>query len=161
MEIMKTDSANVAYDLSIFEPKKNGKRMSNSRPKPYLVKKKKPSREQQKAEQRLGARNAAKIVAFVSAFLIAISFLIAGRVQLTELGNKMNSAQNELSITKNQITILSMQVNSKLSLDEVELYASEKLGMVKQNSNQIEYINVISKDKVISSRAIDKNEKSE
>lgn len=42
-----------------------------------------------------------------------------------------------------------MQLNSLASLDKVEDYAINKLGMVKQESYQVEYIDLAMDDKVV------------
>ena len=54
-----------------------------------------------------------------------------------------------------------MQLNSLASLDKVEDYAINKLGMVKQEGYQVEYIDLALDDKVVLANGTTPSEKGE
>lgn len=143
---------NTAYNLSNFEPKRNP--VSDAPPKPYLVKKPVKTQAQKKAEERIAARKAMRIMVVTSILIIAVGMLIFGRVKLTEMTNQISLVQKEISLSKSEITRLNMEINAKMSLDKVEQYATQILGMVKQDKNQVQYVNVLGGDRVLTSKTL-------
>ena len=73
--------------------------------------------------------------------------MVYGQVQLTELTENINAAQKQLEESQSVHTQLEMKASAKLSLDAVEEYAQEMLGMSKIQQSQIENIEIASGDK--------------
>lgn len=122
------------------------------RPKPQLVRKKRKSTAQLRAEARVSARQAVRICVISGVLLLMLSMMIYSRVEITKLDHEIGTYQRELNVARSEGTRLSMQLSSMVSLDKVEQYASEKLGMVQQQKHQVEYIDMSDgQDKVVKS----------
>lgn len=81
-------------------------------------------------------------------YILALcSVLIYGRVQLTEANAQLQSKEAEYKILDSEYTRLSTELNSIVSLSNVEEKAIE-LGMTEPTPNQIEYIKLAREDKV-------------
>lgn len=143
---------NIAYDFSLFEssaaPEINSpvKRKSEEEKKSNIVK---LSKKQAYADKRI-KRNPVKVAgAVVGAIAIALiaSTVITSQVHLTELTESCNAATTTLNQSKSEYTQLEMGVESKLSLQEVENYAKNTLGMTYTEPYQLQYINLSNGDK--------------
>lgn len=147
-------------DFTMFEPKassyeRNAARQikptkvpSAEKPKMELVSKPKKTGAQLKREMHLGALQSAKIIA-ISVFLLAmLSGLLYGRMKVDELDRQISSVQTKISTAQSENVRLNMKLDSMISLENVEQYAQENLGMVKMESYQIEYIDLSGNDKI-------------
>ncbi len=123
---------NVAYDLSRFEKKKVTR---------LPVKKKK---EKQRP----------KFLSYISTVLCVVvavtitAMMMLSRVELNEMTTKISKANKQLNQLKNENVRLTLQAESKISLNAVEAYATNVLGMKKLQRYQIEYINLTDSDRV-------------
>lgn len=123
---MKTSTA---YDLSQFAP----------------VKKREPKVEVVKTpKKRSGAKTAFSIK--TAAYLIVLSLLMSGtvysRLQLTEVKSQISNCNSDLTEIESENAYLSYQVDSMVSLKNAEEYAVSELGLIKLDSNQIEYVSL-------------------
>ncbi|MDR3552934.1 MAG: hypothetical protein P4L75_07400 [Clostridia bacterium] len=133
---------NLAYDLSLFEPREQ--RPSHRKTLRVL-----PAPKARHLEAALVLRCVA-----VSIFiLLAAVAVMMSHVQLTELGTQISSAQTRLTTAKSEQVRLDMLVESRMSLQNVEDYAVNRLGMQKIQSYQIQYININNADQVVVSKA--------
>lgn len=125
-------NGNAAYDLSRFERKKITRL-------PVKKAEKKPK---------------VKILPIVSTFLCVViavtvtAMMMLSRVELNELTTKISAANKQLNQLKNENGRLNLQAESKISLNAVEEYAINVLGMRKLQRYQIEYVNLTDSDKV-------------
>ncbi len=86
-----------------------------------------------------------KMLSFFVALIFTVGtvgMLIYGQVQMTELTEKINTANKSLAESESIYTQLQMKSAAELSLDSVEDYAKNQLGMQKIEKNQVEYIGV-------------------
>lgn len=129
---MRSYNGNAAYDLSRFERKKVTRlpvKRSQKRPK-------------------------VRIIPFISTALCVVmaititAMMMLSRVELNELTTKISAANKQLDQLKNDNVRLSLQAESKISLNTVEEYAKSVLGMKKLQRYQIEYVNLTDSDKV-------------
>ena len=152
---------NAAYDLSLFddelnytsaapkrqaldEPKRQSRKKQNNRNKVMKL----PEEQINKIRRRkhnpvklaLGAAGAA-IVTFI------IGIIIVGQVQLTELNQKIITAEKTLADTESIYIQNQMKVESNLSNADIEKYAAEVLGMTKASNAQKEFVALESGDK--------------
>ncbi len=152
-------------DFSMFEPKqgsyeKNAARKIETvavpvadKPKMELVKKPKKTLNQVKREMHASALQSAKIIA-ISVFLLSmLSALLYGRIKVDELDRQISAAETKITTAQSENVRLNMQLDSMISLKNVEEYAQTNLGMVKMESYQIEYIDLSGADKVTVSGA--------
>lgn len=142
------ENRNAAYDLDLFKdntakelPEKNKQKRENkvvSLPKEELIKIRR--RRHNPFKLLVGGAAGAVITVIVAAIII-------GQVQLTELNQKITSAQQTLEVSKSTYTQLQMSVQSKLSTSEIENYAEDTLGMSKAENAQKEFVSLSKGDK--------------
>ena len=136
----------LAFDLDIFDDAKNGyvpELKSEKKLKlPRLLEPKRETEAQIEARARAGRFAALKAVAFAFLALMILGSVIYGQVALTNLESELSRQKSELKIAKSEYVRLSTEVNSMLSMSNVEEYARDKLGMVKQENCQIYYYDI-------------------
>lgn len=149
-----TNRSNTAYDLSRFEPKKAETPAHRSEEqKIRLVEPKKRTVRQARAEAAQTAYKTIKIFSFTCLFVFVIAFQIYSTVRLDELNHEIAVIEKNMSVAESENTRLNMQLGSILGITKIEDYAVNKLGMVKQESYMIEYVNLSDGDKVVLSQA--------
>ena len=77
-----------------------------------------------------------------------LSALLYGRIKVDELDRQISAAETKITTAQSESVRLNMQLDSMISLENVEEYAQNNLGMVKMESYQIEYIDLSGTDKV-------------
>lgn len=143
---------NTAYDFSRFEPQQVPQRTGNdgnNPPQPVLLPKKKKSRQEAKEESRAVAVKTLRVLSITVAIMLFVGTYIFGTLKLDEINHDIANVQSQIKVADSENTRLKMQLNSMASLDKVEDYAINKLGMVKQESYQVEYIDLAVEDKVV------------
>lgn len=78
-----------------------------------------------------------------------ISSLIYCRVTIDNLGRQINSVDTAISEAKSEEVRLQTQLDSMISLDKVEDYAVNTLGMVKLENYKITYFSFCDSDAVV------------
>ncbi|HHV32307.1 MAG: hypothetical protein E7518_00245 [Ruminococcaceae bacterium] len=140
---MASRKGSEAYDFALFEPKR---RQEEPQKQDNIIKLPKEKLEQNR-------RPKVSPVKAVSAFLAMIVMLgivgtiVYGQVQLTELTEQLNSATKTLNEQKSVYTQLKMKSESQFSLQAVESYATDKLGMKRIEQSQVEPIELSKGDK--------------
>ncbi len=114
-------------------------------PQPRLVKK---TKAQLRAEQRRSTVKTMKVLAICAMFLSVIAFQIYSQVQVDELDRELNKINSEISVLESENTRLNMELDSRISLDKVDDYAQNVLGMVKVENYQVSYVDLSSADTV-------------
>lgn len=137
---MSLDSKSTAYDLSIFEDRREHKN--------NIVKLPKTKSKQKKSFKLFPAFAVIIIISVVSVF-------IYGQVQLSELVDKINSSTKALEESQSMQIQLEMKNASEHSLKDIESKARDTYNMDTVQPNQVEYINVEENNKVI----VNENEK--
>ena len=74
---------------------------------------------------------------------------IFSRIQLDEIKREISAQQSKINIIESENTKLEMKLNSMVSLDKVDDYAQNTLGMVKQEGYQVDYVNLSGSDEVL------------
>ena len=87
-------------------------------------------------------------VACAAIILVTASAMIYGHVSLTRLTNEVSTQQNALSNLNSEYVALKAKQDQSLSLSYVEQYAQNKLGMVKLDANQVEYVEMNNPDRI-------------
>lgn len=141
----------IALDLDLFDNTKNGyvpaETPKKSIPKPKLLKKP-VSSEETVADAKTSNRYAAKACAFALTAFIIIGSLLCFRVILSDARIKRDYAKKELEAAQSERVTLQMAYDEMLSIDKVEKYAVEKLGMVKRENYQVRYFDLSGSDGV-------------
>ena len=139
---------NTAYDLSFYEAEEERQVARKQTKESRLI----------KAERRYSiTKKIADIVsvALVAGLLIAV---IATNDAITDTTVKIATAREDIVQLESQRDYLNFTLESRMTLDEIESYAVNNLGMVKMDSSQKKYVeledqNVIVKyDTTVSSK---------
>lgn len=133
-----------AYDLSLFEPKRQ--ELPASGQKNNVIK---LTQEQLDKSRRVKIQPLHALATFLSMAVVVgiVGSVVYGQAQLNELTDQINTAQAELSEVQSTYTQLKMKSDSRLSLDTVEEYAKDTLGMRRISQEQVVCISLSSGDK--------------
>lgn len=126
---MATSRGNLAYDISVYEPKA------------------KPSAEQQEKPRISVKKNNAVRTQSASGFFItaitvvALAFaMLHGKVEINRLFGEITDLEDELKTIQSENLALAAEYESMTSLKNVEDYAQNVLGLKKLDKSQIQYI---------------------
>lgn len=130
-------NGSAAYNFEKFNSKSQVK-------KPRLVIAK-PSKKA-RARARMGAT--IKFLATVAVLAGVVIFMLYSRALLTELNAQISRQNAMLDEYKSESTRLSAELESKISLRNVEDYATQTLGMYAMDKGQVSYVNLCEGDKI-------------
>lgn len=133
---------NLAYDLSLFEPREQ----TQKDPRNSKLRVIKKARE--KARQ-VSIFTVFKAIALSTVIVVSLCCIMINNVKLTELDDAIRKKQTLLSNSQSEAISLNMQLESRASLKSVENTAVNKLGLQKVQNYQITYINLTGGDKVV------------
>lgn len=131
---MYDGNSNLAYDLSLFETDEE-----------YERKKEKKREEKSKikiTEKKAVARNGSVFATVVSVVAcIAIAFAILhSKVELSDYTTMISEVKSELEAEQRENLRLNAELDSMVTLDNVENIASTELGLQKTQNSQIEFV---------------------
>lgn len=141
---MTSRNSNAAYDFAMFEPKR--KVPEAPAPKKNVIE----LPQERLEENRRPKRRLGRILPAAMAFIVIAGLVgsyVYGQVQLTELTESLDTANRTLSESQSDYTQLQMKSDSKLSLETVENYATQKLGMKKATQDQVTTVQLSKGDK--------------
>lgn len=138
---MSYTDRNAAYDIARFERHAAAPRRAPERSM-RVVQGKKP-------ESTLNFGAVLRTFLLFSLVIGTITALLYSHVQLTEVTAQIGSAQKELNVLKSEHTRLESDLESRISIRNIEEYASGQLGLAKMEKYQIEYINLSGGDKAV------------
>ena len=146
-----------SYKFEYFEPKAVStnsaapkiKEEPKKAPQLKLLQQPKPTRAQVQSDAKKSAMQARKILAIACAVIIFMAMVIYSRVQLDEVNREINQVKNEIKIAQSDTVRLNNSLNSIVSINKVEDYALNVLGMVKIQDYQVVYIDLSSEDSVV------------
>ncbi len=98
---------------------------------------------------KISAKNVVKWAATFSVALVMFGSTLFNQLQLNELNNNIRTATTQLERSRSEYIQLEMAAASRLTLEEVERYAVDVLGMQKMQNNQLLYIRTNEDDKII------------
>lgn len=128
-----------AYDFARFERAQAAPQRVPARPQKTprrLTKVPEPRKDalQRQRENIDSLRRTVKTI-LVSGLLISLlGGMLYSEVRQDELTHAYRQLENQMAIAQSENTRLNMELSAKLSLDKVEAYAREKLGMVKNDA---------------------------
>jgi len=116
---------NLAYDLDMYKPE------ANKPEKIKMVQQKAPAVKKQRKSE---------LVLLCLLTVCVAAFMVFSRVSLNEATSELNSARQELTVVTTEQNRLNRLVDMKMSLANIEEYATTNLGMIKPDTSQIHYI---------------------
>ena len=158
-----------AYDFSLFEPQVAATRGSaaparKSVPAEKTAPKKQVKRAAQKKQvaskyvhqdERTETRNVVlpsavlKAAAVLAVFCAVWMGLLVMQARCETISSQIVDLREKMDIADGEYVRLTAELNSKMSSEKIEDYAVNKLGMVKAESYQINYIDLSEGDKVV------------
>ncbi len=121
---------------------------AQNKPQMELVRRKKKTVAEARREMQMGARQTAKILVIALCLLSMFAALLYSRLRVDELTREIDAANAQLSVAQGENVRLNMKLDSMISLERVEEYAKNDLGMTKVEGYQIEYIDLSGADTV-------------
>ncbi len=126
---MATPNDNLAYDLSVYEPKKKA---PEAQQKPRI---------EVKTNTRPVVRESSFKFFLKAAFIMAVlCAVLYGKVESNRLFNEISSLEAQLKALEAENITLAAEYESATSVKNVEDYAINVLGLQKLDKAQIEYI---------------------
>lgn len=101
---------------------------------------KRKSPDELRTEQKLSFRKMLYIMGVTVLCLAMFSGVLFTYVQKNELNSSIRSIKNEIAIAKSENVSLNAELESMVSVSQIDAYAVENLGMTRLQSNQIKYI---------------------
>lgn len=139
---------NNAYDISLFETDNTVREVTYPREDRRNKVVKIPRRKIEQVRRR--RHNPFKLAVGFSlsaVVVIVVSMIIYGQVQLTELNQNIELAQEKLSNSQSEYTQMQMNVDAKYTTAIIEEYAKNQLGMSKASNSQKEFVDLSNGDK--------------
>ena len=94
-------------------------------------------------------KKAIKIYASIVLVALLFAFAILGRVQLDEVNREIANTERKIEIASSKNVELNMKLNEMVSIEKVEDYAVNNLGMVKVQDYQVVYVDLSDNDRVL------------
>lgn len=95
-------------------------------------------------------RGQALKILIVSALALALFFVVINSyVQLNEVYSDISAASTELNELRSENVRMQTELEGQASIRNIKEYAEEKLGLVKIDQSQIQYIQIKTEDEVI------------
>lgn len=131
------DKYNVAYDLSMYE--------TLLEPKAEKKEEKQPAKTI-KIKNRYAFKNVINVLS-IAVIVSLIIGVIYTNAEITQTTNQIAKTQDAITEIESEKAYLEFTLESRMSLDEIETYAVNVLGMVKMDSSQVEYVEIESENK--------------
>ena len=144
------------YNIELFEPAapRNTStapkiKPNNSRPNLRVVEKPRMTASQVRAQNARALRRIIKIFAVAGICLFFLGIVIYSTLELDEINRDIASIDKSMNIAKSEKVRLDMELDSIISLDKVEDYAANTLGMSKVQDYQVVYVDLSSSDRIL------------
>ena len=138
---------NTAYDFSLFEEEEEVVQHESESQKNKVLNIR--TERMHRRKMRVDPVSAIVGTAISVLVIVALTSIIHGQAQLTELNQQISDAQVELTQMQSYYTQMEMKVENKLGPSVVEEYAKNVLGMSKVDSSRKEFISFSEGDKAV------------
>lgn len=133
------DRMNVAYDLSFYEMEQERQIARKEKKESVII----------KAQTKFSlGRKIANIIS-VAALLTLIIAVIATNAAITTTSTQIADIEDEIVLLESEKSYLEFTLESRMTLDQIESYAENQLGMVKMDSSQKKYVELESENKIV------------
>lgn len=133
-------NSSVAYDFDRFSPQKQEQK-NNVVQLPV-------ERRQAKKQSSGAAARFLRNAAVCAVCFVMFGSLIYNEMTINELNTNIQKSSAQLERAKSEYIQLEMAAASRMTLEEIERYAIDVLGMQKLQNHQITYIRMSDKDKI-------------
>lgn len=141
---MAVHNSSEAYDFALFEPKRRQEEPQRKKADNIIE----IPREDLERNRRRKIRPAV-IPGFLAFAVISgiVGTFVYGQVQLTELTDALNKETKVLNENQSVYTQMKMRSDSRFSLEKIEKYATQTLGMQKIDQSQVTPVELSKGDK--------------
>lgn len=132
----------------------NGSAAPKVRPEPQkkpqleLVKKTRMTARQVQQQTAAETRKTIKVMCVAMAVLMFMVLAIYSRVKLDEINREISSVEKKIELAQSDAVKLNNELNAIVSINNVEEYATNQLGMTKIQDYQVYYIDMSTDDRV-------------
>ncbi len=118
------------------------------RPALELVKKTRRTAEQVRQQTAEDTKRIFKAMCIATAIFMFMAIAIFSRVQLDEINREISAVENKIELAKSDSIKINNELNAIVSINNVENYAANTLGMVKVQDYQVVYVDLSAEDYV-------------
>ena len=118
------------------------------RPKLELVQKTRQTAAQVRQQTSADTKRAIKVMFISIAILMFMAIAIYSRVQLDEINREIKSVEKKIELAESDSIKINNELNAIVSINNVEDYATNELGMVKVQDYQVVYVDLSAEDYV-------------
>lgn len=118
------------------------------RPNLELVQKTRRTASQIRQQTATDTKRAIKIMFISIAILMFMAVAIYSRVQLDEINREIKQVENKIELAESDSIKINNELNAIVSINNVEDYAANELGMVKVQDYQVVYVDLSAEDYV-------------
>ncbi len=133
------DRRNVAYDLSFYEQEQER----------YIARKEKKESVLIKAQTKFSLGKKMLDLVSIAALFALIIGVIATNAAITAYSTDITGENKKITQLESEKSYLEFTLESRMSLDEIESYAINTLGMVKMDSSQKKYVELESENMLV------------
>lgn len=139
------DYRRVRAQYGSAAPQRQPQRQPQRRVQPRVVQR---SRKEIRAEEYKVNKKAVKVLAVCTVLFMLIGFQIYSQVKVDEINREISNVNSKIEVIDSENTRLNMELDSRISLDKVDDYAQNVLGMVKVENYQVSYVDLSGGDTV-------------
>lgn len=118
------------------------------KPQLELVKKPRMTAQQIRQQSIIETKKTIKVMAVAITIMLFMAVAIYSRIQLDEINREISSVEKKIELAQSDSVKLNNELNAIVSIDNVEEYAVDVLGMEKIQDYQVEYVDLSSNDRV-------------
>lgn len=133
------DRRNVAYDLSFYEQEQER----------HIARKEKKESVLIKAQTKFSLGKKMLDLVSIAALFALIIGVIATNAAITAYSTDITGENKKITQLESEKSYLEFTLESRMSLDEIESYAINTLGMVKMDSSQKKYVELESENMLV------------
>lgn len=145
----------VSYNNGSAAPKM--KPAPQKRPNLELVQKTRQTAAQVRQQTTADTKRIIKVMFIAVTILMFMAIAIYSRVQLDEINREIKRVENKIELAESDSIRINNELNSIISINNVEDYAMNELGMVKVQDYQVVYVDLSAEDYVAKANGKDTN----
>lgn len=155
-DVMRAFNANAALDMNLsarqgapkhaITPPNTSKHIVKT---PHLVPEKRVNENVRIEKARESTKSVARIAVLSVMVLAMFGTLVYERVELMKVNSEVAKLEERISDAESETVRLESEFNSLFSIDSIEKYAEEELGMVKRQKYQIRYFTNDGEDEIV------------
>lgn len=138
------DRMNVAYDLSFYEMEQERQIARKAKKENILI--------NAQTKFSLG-RKIANIIS-IAALLTLIIAVVATNAAITTTSTQIADIEDEIVLLQSEKSYLEFTLESRMTLDQIESYAENQLGMVKMDASQKKYVELENENKIVVNQSL-------